>query len=147
MMNFKKLLSILILHHHNLRVLHWNVVGNDFDPVHGLLGGYYEQVSDYVDEVAELGISLNVNPVSLHEALNILGSDEDDSYIELNAEKVYDSKACFETIQKIFMQIIVAYETIYTDKTIPASIINKLQEHQQYFRKECEYKNKRRLSL
>jgi DNA-binding ferritin-like protein len=145
-MNLKNLLSALILHHHNFRILHWNVSGVDFDPVHSLMGDYYDKLGGLVDDVAEICISLGIQPVNLHEALELLGNDGEEKYLELSGGTLFTSKDCFEKSEIIFRQLINMYQKLYSDKSIPESIINVLQEHQQWFRKECEYKNKRRLS-
>lgn len=138
------LLSCLILYKHNVHILHWKLKGLDFDPVHGLIGDYYSSMEGFIDDVAECSMQIGCEPVTLQQALNILENDSDNSFISLEIQD-YSSSECFEKIKIMFDQLIELYDKIYQNKDIPDSIINLLQEQQQWFRKEGHYKNRRRI--
>jgi len=143
-MELQTLLASLILNTHNIRVLHWNVVGIDFDPVHKILEKYYNTLQEYTDEVAEICLQLNINTLGLIEALKLLQKDEK-AYLSLNGSKFYDSNKVFSNIDKIFSDLISAYIEVTKQESIPSDIINKLEEHIFFLRKELQYKNRSRL--
>jgi len=140
----QRLMAAQILFQHNLKILHWNVIGLDFDPVHELLGGYYEYFNDLIDDTAEFCKSLSVNVISLHEAMEILEND-DIAFMSINGSDSFVSKDCFEKVGNMFDIMIKLYDMAFTYDTIPASIVNKMQESQQWFRKESHFKNRQRL--
>jgi DNA-binding ferritin-like protein len=144
-MEFQKLLACLILNGHNLRVLHWNIKGLDFDPVHSLLGGYYDQIGEYIDAVAELGMQANINPLGLMEAMNLLDSDEGQHEI-YSGETLFTSKEVFDKINNMFTMMIGCYDAAMKAGNLTDDIVNKLQEHQNWLRLELSFKNKKRLS-
>jgi DNA-binding ferritin-like protein len=143
-MNYKLLLAKLIACHHNLRILHWNVYGLDFDPVHQLLGDYYEQLSDFVDSVAELGMQVNISPLGLTEAVSLLETDAGEHEILLGDDK-FSSSSVFNAINRMFGSLIDQYDSVIEAKGLPSDIINKLEEQQQWFRLQRDYKNKKRM--
>lgn len=143
--NIQKLLAVLILYKHNTHILHWNIHGLDFDPTHALLSEYYTQIEEYIDDIAELGIQLGIQPISLQKALSILQNDSESGFLSLEGDEEFTSNECYGHIDMMFNQLINIYESITKDSNIPGDIVNKLQEHQQWFRKQCRYKNKRRL--
>lgn len=140
----KKLLAALILYHFNTRILHWKLTGTDFDPVHELLGDYYDQLGVFIDDIAEIGLILEINPINIAEAITVLENDGGD-FMMLNGSENLSSKDCFEKIKFMFGSLISIYEELYKDESIPADVINKLQEHSFWLRKELSFKNVRRL--
>jgi DNA-binding ferritin-like protein len=144
-MEFKTLLSALILHSHNVRMLHWNVTGIDFDPVHKTLDNYYGMLDGFVDEIAEIGLQVGIEPVGLFEALATL-KDDSRPYTNLLGSKKFTSTEAFTYIGVIFTTLIALYTNVCKDTSLPPDIINKLEEHMYLLRKELQYKNVSRLS-
>jgi DNA-binding ferritin-like protein (oxidative damage protectant) len=143
-MELQTLLASLILNTHNIRVLHWNVVGIDFDPVHKILDKYYNTLQQFTDEIAEISLQLNIPTLGMIDAFKVLKDDEKE-YISLSGSKFYSSVEVFEQVEKIFSGLIIAYEEACRDENIPSDINNKLEEHIYYLRKELRYKNRSRL--
>lgn len=145
MYNFKKLAALLICYQHNVRMLHWKVKGVDFDEAHELLGDYYDKMSVFLDDVSELGMMVGEDPICITEAFKILMDDNELKCIELQGNECFTSREAFEKIGFMFDQLIDLYDVFNKDTTLPISIINTLQEQQHWFRKECHYKNRRRV--
>ena len=82
--------------------------------------------------------------ISLHEAMEILEND-DIAFMSINGSDSFVSKDCFEKVGNMFDIMIKLYDMAFTYDTIPASIVNKMQESQQWFRKESHFKNRQRL--
>lgn len=145
MQNLQRLLACLMLYNSNIHVLHWKIKGVDFDPVHTLIGGYYDLIDTYIDDVAEICLQVGVDPVSVPEAIKMLGDDPATTFMILRGSDNFSSNEAFEKLDIMFKDLISLYDAVYKDSAIPASIINTLQEQQQAIRKECCYKNTRRL--
>jgi len=145
-MKIKLLLSALVFHSHNIKLLHWNVEGLHFDIVHKTLDEYYKMLQDYTDEVAEIGSILGVKPVSLTQAVEILKNDER-QYVIVDPEKSYNSKEAYVAVCDIFSNLVDLYDNVCQDENISADIINKLQEQQYSIRKEWQYKTAKRLKF
>jgi len=143
-MGMQTLLSALIVNSHNVRILHWNIVGIDFDPVHEKLGSYYDILTEFVDDIAETCVMLEVPPVGIHEAFAILKEDRR-PFTSLSGGKKYTSTESFELISEMFGSLIELYQEICSMDSLPGDVINKLQEHLYRIRKELQYKNKARL--
>ena len=58
------LLSDLVLFYHKLQSYHWFVKGHPFFQVHGKLEGYYDEIKEQIDEVAETMLMTGIKPVS-----------------------------------------------------------------------------------
>jgi len=143
-MSLKILLSALVLQTHNVRILHWNVTGLDFDPVHKTLDSYHEMLDGLADEVAEIGIQVGIAPVGLFEVFGIL-KDDNRTYVSLNGSKKFTSKEAFICINDIFKNLIDLYTEVCNSDALPPDIVNKLEEHMYTLRKELQYKNVSRL--
>lgn len=140
----QRLLAVLILYHFNLRILHWRLTGPNFDPVHSLMGDYYEKFGGFIDDVAEIGMQVGTDPINVTDAVHLLESDGG-KYMVLNGSENFDPVRCFEKVNFIFESTLSLYETTYSDSNLPEDISNALQEHAYWIRKELRYKNKRRM--
>lgn len=140
------LLAALILAQHNTHVLHWRLTGVDFDPTHSLMDDYYDAIGGFVDEVAEMGMQVDIAPVGLHEVFDVLSKSDKFTFESLTGKESFTSTECFGKIQTIYGTLIALYDDVINNGNLPGDIVNKLQEHQQWFRKQTMYKNRRRLS-
>lgn len=145
MNEFQRLLASLILFTHNTKILHWKIGGVDFDPVHEKLGSYYALLDGLIDEIAEIGMQFDINPVGLFTALQLLETDTGYNYLVLDGTESFDSKKAFENIQIMFTSLLSLYEKACSVKIITSDVVNKLEEHMFIIRKELSYKNKQRL--
>lgn len=58
------LLADLVVEHRKLQSMHWYVKGADFFQAHAQLEAYYDELSDMIDEVAELILQVGGKPQS-----------------------------------------------------------------------------------
>lgn len=144
MFNMQRLLAAQILFQHNIKILHWNVTGIGFDMVHNLLGDYYKEMDTFIDDTAEICKSLNVNVLNLHDVMQILENDQI-AFMSLNGDDIFTFKECFEKLDNMFNTIIALYDEAFSSNGIPASIVGEMQQVQQWYRKECHFKNRQRL--
>ena len=139
----KTLLSALVLHTHNFRVLHWNCCGLDFDATHELMSSYGDKLSEFTDEVAESLISTGGSPVNLFTAMTIL-KDSEHNFTVTDDAKTYCTEEALNTTNNILKELIALYDEC-NDCDLHPAIVSKLQEHQYWLIKESDYKGRRRL--
>lgn len=139
MEGLEKLLSTLILYSHNFRILHWKVKGEKFDLTHEIMGTYYDKLSDFIDDVAELCIQKNLRVFTLREVLSNLESNEE-NFLEVSSNDDFSSEESFELTKTMFGSLI---DIITTD--LNQYSVATLQNILDWLNKECNYKNKRRL--
>lgn len=125
---YQDLLKMLKVYNHNVQILHRHLIGENWFGNHKVLGNYYEHIQEDIDELCELGLSIEVDEPTIQESLN--------AYDELEI-KNRDSKESFK-ITKDYFNIIVAQ--INRIKNVPDDVINKLQEKQEYYRVEADFK-------
>jgi DNA-binding ferritin-like protein len=145
MEGLKKVLATLILYQYNIRILHWNTAGRTFDPVHELVDEYVSKFNEFIDEVAEMIIMLGGRPISLPQVLQSVATGREESKIVLSAETYYYLEDIYRKIDSMFSQLMIDYQTLVSDNSIPSPIISKLEEHYYWLLKEGNYKNKQRL--
>ena len=52
-----RLISALIVYHHNIKMLHWTCTGKEFDATHEYLDDMAKQLYEYTDVIAEIMMS------------------------------------------------------------------------------------------
>lgn len=114
-------LSIQILHRHLIDQYAW--FGN-----HEQLGDYYEHVQDDVDKFSELGLAIGAEEPSIEQSL--------EAYKEVEI-KDRDAKTSFEMTQELFNNIVAQINRI---SDVSDDVKNKLQEAQEYYRLEADFK-------
>lgn len=139
----KKLFAALVWYRHNLHMLHWKTTGKDFDKAHGLCDDYVSKFNGFIDEIAEMMLSLGENPMTLQECIETLDSSNK-KFITVESSKDYDSEDIHHAIDVIFESIMNIYDELAEKSEIPSDCISKLDEHRYWFRIEKNYKNKRR---
>lgn len=127
------LLKMLKIYSNNIQILHRNLIGNNWNSNHEKLQEYYEKVQNCFDELVELFMSLDYREPSLIESLEYI------SEIEI---KNRESKESFEIVQTYFRNLIAEMNRL---EDIPDDIFNKIEEYQEWFRLEADYKLKQEL--
>ncbi|WP_163193856.1 Dps family protein [Clostridium thermarum] len=90
-------LSVLYIKIHNL---HWNIEGPAFFQLHSVFEGYYDDVAEDLDSVAERILTLGCRPAaSLKEYVKLASIEEIDS-------KAISSNESIDIIQKDFMSML-----------------------------------------
>lgn len=127
------LLKMLKIYSNNIQILHRNLIGNNWNSNHEKLQEYYEKVQNCFDELVELFMSLEYREPSLIESLEYI------SEIEI---KNRESKESFEIVQTYFRNLIAEMNRL---EDIPDDVFNKIEEYQEWFRLEADYKLKQEL--
>lgn len=65
MKSLQKLQALLTTHADNFRILHWKACGHNFDSAHKIAENYYEMLSNDIDDVAEIMIRYDINPLNM----------------------------------------------------------------------------------
>lgn len=81
-MTFTALNAILTMYKRNFKLIHWGAIGPKFDRMHTISENYASMLEKDIDEVAEMGLRCNENPVNIDGILKEL-EKEDGSYIML----------------------------------------------------------------
>ena len=142
MENIKRLFASLIIYKHNLHTLHWKVTGCHFDCIHELMDNYTKQFDSFIDEVAEIMLICEQNPLSLQGCIMFAEQDTECNYLILTPTENYDAEACFKNIGVMFSGLLDIYNK--TCETLPKELSATLDQHMYWLRIENDYKNKRR---
>jgi len=144
----EKIFNTLVLYQYNMRALHWKVKGLDFDNAHGLADEYAKKLDGFIDEVAEILMMIGKEPKNLKTVVASTESDPNEGYLLVSCDNgsYYTKEQMLASIVQMFTHLIRLYDAASKEQVIPEDIISKLQEHQYYFRLECDYKSKNRLA-
>lgn len=148
-MNMKELLAVLIIERSNFQILHWKVKGQGFDRVHArVTNDYYETISTDIDDIAELGMRLNINPVNYLDTYRVAKAACPDIEI-LDAEKFYSGDEVFSKIDTILSTILDCTKKVLQESEIQYIIENVgiksfLEGFYDKYDKEYRFLNNRR---
>lgn len=148
-MNFRTLLSILIIERSNLEVLHWKAKGVSFDTMHNnVTTNLYEKVSDDIDNIAEISMRLGMNPVNYLDAYEEISKISSDIKI-LSADEDYyrdDIISIISDILRVIMSSIlkVLASSDIQNKPINVGIKSNLEGMFETYDKEYRFLNARR---
>lgn len=115
--------------YHNIAVLHHNIVGGAWYGNHEQLDEYYGYIGDFVDDLIEQNIELGGREPSIAESVSVCGC--------INVVR-RNKNETFNVCRGIFNNLVTMIEEC--KDRVPSDVISKLEEYQNYFRKEAEYK-------
>lgn len=134
--NFERLIAALKVTSDNLRILHHNLVGGDWEADHTKFAEYYEATDDMADGVIEIAMTLGGRDMSIAECVKLFPSLEIRNY---NADEAYGE------IKKHFDKLISLFEVMKNE--VPGDVYSKFEEHIYWLRLESNYKISRKLGL
>ena len=141
-----ELFCALVFYDFNIRELHWKVKGLDFGTKHELMDEYHSKFDSMIDDLGEiLMMTGNVNIPSLSKVITII-RDSDEEFIPIDGERYYDVATLLTLCEKMFNHLISIYESVIQNGNLPGDVVNTLQEHQYWLRKEAQYKLKSSLT-
>lgn len=141
----QNLFAVLNTYRHNIHMLHWKIVGEDFDCTHRLFDSYVGQFNTFIDEVAEMILSLNGNPLTIQECIDVI-THLDKEILVLESDEDYDNEKAFKAIAIMFESLYDMYTHISRSMSEDLSeCAGKLDEHKYWLRIEGKYKNKKRM--
>ena len=139
----KFLFALLVAYRHNIHMLHWKVVGEHFDCVHKLMDKYVDKFNGFIDDIGEMLLSLEQDPLTLQECMELLSNHESD-FLVIESTRDYEGEDVFKAIQIMFNDLYVMYTSITSECEL-GDCVSKLDEHKYWLRVECYYKNMKRM--
>lgn len=133
-----------VLHQHNMRMLHWNVRGEDFDAAHKLFEEMTDELGKHIDVIAEAMIMSGLTPLALPCVIEY-AKEADFNILVLETGKCYDSEEAYKALQIIFTQLLDMYERAEEDSNISRSAKLMLDKNYEFLSLEAKYKNVARL--
>lgn len=137
------LFAMLLCYRHNLHMLHWKATGKRFDKIHSICDDYVSKFNTFIDEIAEIMLSIDINPLTMDEAIQVLNNNEK-TFLLVESNHDYDYKEAFKAIDVMFTDLYTQY-CIVSRAGEFSDISSKLDEHKYWLRIEGFYKNKKRL--
>ena len=128
------LLMMLKIYANNIQILHRHLIGANWNSNHVRLQSYYEEVQKCLDDLTELFMSIGYKEPSLQESLDYVQE------ITIEDREAYDS---FKTVQTYFRNLIAEMNRLKSE--LPGDVVSKMEEYQEWFRLEADYKLKQEL--
>ena len=128
------LLMLLKVYANNIQILHRHLIGANWLSNHERLQSYYEEVQKCLDDLTELFMSVGYREPSLQESLNY------DREIEIRNR---DAEESFTLAQLHFRNLIAEMNRLKSE--LPGDVVSKMEEYQEWFRLEADYKLKQEL--
>lgn len=129
-----ELLMMLKIYANNIQVLHRHIVGQNWSSNHERLQAYYEKVQECLDDLTELFMSVEYSEPSLNESLDYVPE------IEIKNRTATDS---FKLVQTYFRNLLAEMNRLKSK--LPSDVVSKMEEYQEWFRLEADYKLKQEL--
>ena len=131
MKNYRSAEKALKVGVENIWVLHHNIISKNFPSDHENMEEYYKLALDCADSIIENGISIGIPEVSITEAI--------EEYDAIPA-KTYPKVEAYTLVQEMFNRIIVLLDEAKIEEGVPDYIKNLIEEWQQKFDLEANYK-------
>lgn len=131
MENYRTAEKALKVGYENIIVLHHNIISKNFPSDHENMEKYYELALDCADSLIENGISMGIPEVSISESI-----EEYDAIPIRN----YPKAEAYTLVQEMFNRIIVLLDRAKAESEVPDYIKNLIEEWQQKFDLEANYK-------
>lgn len=128
------LLMLLKVYANNIQILHRHLIGANWLSTHERLQSYYEEIQKCLDDLTELFMSVGYREPSLQESLDYVQE------ISIENREAYDS---FKIVQSYFRNLIAEMNRLKSE--LPGDVVSKMEEYQEWFRLEADYKLKQEL--
>lgn len=128
------LLMLLKVYANNIQILHRHLIGANWLSNHERLQSYYEKIQKCLDDLTELFMSVGYREPSLQESLDYVQE------ISIENREAYDS---FKIVQSYFRNLIAEMNRLKSE--LPGDVVSKMEEYQEWFRLEADYKLKQEL--
>ena len=128
------LLMLLKVYANNIQILHRHLTGANWNSNHERLQSYYEEAQKCLDDLTELFMSVGYKEPTLQESLDY------DAEIEIRNR---DAEESFKIAQLYFRNLIAEMNRLKSE--LPGDVVSKMEEYQEWFRLEADYKLKQEL--
>lgn len=144
MSTIQLLQALLTVHADNFHMLHWKACGKNFDSTHKIAGDYYEMLTDDVDDVAEIMLRYDINPLNILQCVKVVA--QHGSNVSVKSTDDYDKSDIVECSDEILKEIIDTIKLTLEDYqgTEDIGVKSYLEGLFDKYDKECRYLNKRR---
>lgn len=129
-----ELLMMLKVYANNVQILHRHLAGYNWNSDHERLQNYYEKLQKCLDDLTELFMSIGYREPSLKESLVYIQE------IEIQDRTAADS---FKVTQTYFRNLIAEMNRLKSE--LPGDVVSKIEEYQEWFRLNADYKLKQEL--
>jgi DNA-binding ferritin-like protein len=129
----EELLCMIKVIEDNVRILHRNVIGNNFMGIHNVIGDYYEELDEMADDLVEIAIAMGLREPNIVKAAEL--------YPCIPTNRIMDGFTSVEAmsyVSKYFNDLIEAMKN--AKKGLPDFVKAKLDEYQYWLYKEANYK-------
>jgi DNA-binding ferritin-like protein len=147
-MKLKLLNAVMRLYESNIRNLHWNSAGEEFNDAHkSITEEYYELLSESIDKIAEIMGIYDIPAPNYVEVITVIRSVEK-SYTLIDSSKLYNRGEIIVFIDTMFEDIIELLDDIIENSDIEmnAGVRSELETILYEFTFQKNYINKRRLT-
>lgn len=104
-MKLKLLNAVMRLHESNIRLLHWNSYGEEFNDSHkAITEEYYELFATNIDKVSEIMGMLDITPPNYIEVIPLI-KEENNRYLMVKSDKIYTREEIINILDVIFGDI------------------------------------------
>lgn len=146
-MDLSKFLEMLTLYRYNMKVVHWNSVGDQFDRIHQLADKYYESIGETQDTIGEMIGMLDGDIPSLLDVISDL-KDSDKQFVVVSGNSKYTYESGVILFQQMLSDIVEGVEDLLSEvdpeDTSICGIKSTLEAIQYDYAKERDYFNRRR---
>lgn len=146
-MKLTQFLEVLTLYSYNMKVIHWNSIGKQFDDIHELGDKYHGMINGTIDTIAEMIGMTEENIPSFSELVKSLDKSDKD-YIVVGGDEKYTIESGVKLIDTMLKDIVEILNSILEDleksETNMAGIRSEIETIQFEYKKEYSYFNKRR---
>ena len=128
---YRNLICSLKVCQQDVQILHRHLIGETFISNHEFLEGVYKELAEMVDELAELGITLNVKEPSIS------------SCIQYKTPITVESRDIVETMNELCKCCELLYEEmddLKNESSVPTDVVSKIDEYQLKLRSFAVYK-------
>lgn len=135
---YERLYYAAVCFTNDMKHVHLHAVGNKFDRIHALAGEYYDKANDEADTFAELALEYGKNVSNASYAASLIGY-KPCAYSHVNWEialKEFDIR---------IRQYLTAMEQVRYSGDISTDVESLLDDIMRDWKKEVNYKNKKRM--
>ena len=141
--------AILRLHESNIRNLHWNSIGEEFDDSHkAITEEYYGLFAENIDKVSEIMGMLGINPPNYIEVVGII-KESGENHLMVNSDIMYTRTDIIPILDSIFGDVTKTIIEVLEEPEIKdpynTGIKAELESMLYTFDFQRRYINKRRL--
>ena len=136
--NFERLYYSSVCFVNDMKHLHLHAVGNKFDRIHAIAEEYYKKANEEADTFGELAMEYNKNLSNASYAASLIG-------YKPCAYSNVDWEIAVKEFDLRIRQYLTAMEQVRYSEDISTDVESLLDDIMRYWKKEVNYKNRKRM--